>query len=431
MPRSHEELVGTHFLDQLEERAYYGVARKGWFDYKRREEPKTQLWLCVAIQSIHSIDTSEGCYTLRMRLYMMWQCDVGRFGRLHKEGHYYTLSQRDREEFLATHEVPTVRLDAVDHREEDPSVRVYGSGAVMYNVAIIATVRHTFALERFPFDAQALALDFSLDSARFWDKFDLHVHEVIFKTAALRIPEWHVYEPKLLRRSTKRTTVYIRVYRASYYYVAQVFSILTLLACSTLLVFVVPAIQLADRLSLTVTLLLTTIAFKFAIRDAIPKVAYSTFLDTYMFRCEFYFFFAATACAVDFFVRQSFIIACCCALTLVVSLGSWVIAVKRALRHQQLDDVDDLQASPHPVDDDGTRPHHHQPPHLLHPETRIPWYCFRFEFPWFLPPPKGRPAINGADGARAVCSPPIVPVPTKGDIVTIDAAIKKPQSLRD
>ena len=172
-------------------------------------------------------------------------------------------------------------------------------------------------------------------------------------------------------------------------------------------------------------------AFKFAIRDAIPKVAYSTFLDTYMFRCEFYFFFAATACAVDFFVRQSFIIACCCALTLVVSLGSWVIAVKRALRHQQLDDVDDLQASPHPVDDDGTRPHHHQPPHLLHPETRIPWYCFRFEFPWFLPPPKGRTAITGADGARAVCSPPIVPVPTKGDIVTIDAAIKKPQSLRD
>ena len=46
--------------------------------------------------------------------------------------------------------------------------------------------------------------------------------------------------------------------------------------------FAIPREELGDRMSIVLTLLLTAVAFKLVIADALPKVSYFTALDKYM-----------------------------------------------------------------------------------------------------------------------------------------------------
>jgi hypothetical protein len=59
--------------------------------------------------------------------------------------------------------------------------------------------------------------------------------------------------------------------------------------------FVISLKDIAARSDVTLTLLLTVVAFKLLLSDTLPKVAYLTFLDKYTLFC----FFAIFAIAVE------------------------------------------------------------------------------------------------------------------------------------
>ena len=55
--------------------------------------------------------------------------------------------------------------------------------------------------------------------------------------------------------------------------------------------FAVPAEHFADRCSITVTLLLAQVAFKYVVSDKLPNIDYLTYIDQYVFLCFLVAFF--------------------------------------------------------------------------------------------------------------------------------------------
>jgi hypothetical protein len=62
--------------------------------------------------------------------------------------------------------------------------------------------------------------------------------------------------------------------------------------------FCVPAAETADRLSVSLTLLLTAAAYKIHIFNMTPQISYSTLIDQYVLLCEAFIAIMATEAAV-------------------------------------------------------------------------------------------------------------------------------------
>lgn len=72
-----------------------------------------------------------------------------------------------------------------------------------------------------------------------------------------------------------------RVRRLPFYYITNLVFPLFLLVSLTGTAFAVPYEDAADRLSVSLTLLLTVVAYKFVVASTLPAVAYLTWLDKY------------------------------------------------------------------------------------------------------------------------------------------------------
>jgi len=114
--------------------------------------------------------------------------------------------------------------------------------------------------------------------------------QMMLMTNNVDLPEWDVLRPievtheidsswDLRDYSQLRTVVYIR--RRPQFYLSKVISLIVIIALMSVGAMVLPPDQLNDRFQVTLTLLLTQIAFNFVINEALPKVSYVTSLDKY------------------------------------------------------------------------------------------------------------------------------------------------------
>ena len=140
-----------------------------------------------------------------------------------------------------------------------------------------------YELEKFPFDSQQLTMDLGLNN-QYKNLFDLSVHAVMFNRKALTMHEWTVDPPTLERHKVKarNTKVMLHITRKSTYYVTNIIIIMLGLVSLCFSTFAVPVEDLADRMSIVLTLLLTAVAFKFVIADSLPKLGFNTFLDNFI-----------------------------------------------------------------------------------------------------------------------------------------------------
>ena len=73
----------------------------------------------------------------------------------------------------------------------------------------------------------------------------------------------------------------LRVCRLPFFYLSNLVLPLLLLVSLTGCVFVLPPEEVGDRLSVSLTLLLTVVAYKLVVASSLPAVAYLTWLDRY------------------------------------------------------------------------------------------------------------------------------------------------------
>jgi hypothetical protein len=92
------------------------------------------------------------------------------------------------------------------------------------------------------------------------------------------------------RGQRQHVVLFCRVTRASFSYVMDVMLIMFFIATLGFCAYGVPIDALHDRCSVTLTLLLTTVAFKLVLAEGMPKVSYLTFMDQYVFVSFFLLF---------------------------------------------------------------------------------------------------------------------------------------------
>lgn len=126
-----------------------------------------------------------------------------------------------------------------------------------------------------------------------------------FNRQALELSEWVVHTPLVRPGSPAhlKSAVCLQLRRAPWYYVRHVYLVLCLLSSLGLVAFLVDSKEeQAARASISLTLLLTSVAFKFSINERLPAVPYETLMDSYISACNASLALMTVLCVLPSFV---------------------------------------------------------------------------------------------------------------------------------
>jgi len=158
------------------------------------------------------------------------------------------------------------------------------------------------ALHRFPFDRQSL----KICVANYWDNKDLKW--TVMKPAAFSLlgnltDMWEMRTPQfgfVESDGIAAPVMIIHLERKSSYYMYNVVLPLFFIVSIMLASFTLPITDLADRLSIVLTLLLTSVAFNYIVSAWLPKKSYLTLLHKYVLLGFFLLFLTATENTIIF-----------------------------------------------------------------------------------------------------------------------------------
>ncbi|XP_066292111.1 glycine receptor subunit alpha-4-like isoform X1 [Branchiostoma lanceolatum] len=164
---------------------------------------------------------------------------------------------------------------------------------------IKATFKEPMELFDFPFDHQELTIQLMSDWPTSQVEFakNMGIKDTIRTDTFTGSHEWELYGHLLCKpaitgqhqsTSHQRYALYnitAHVQRKMGFYVWNIAFIMFLIMALSFTAFSVPPNEPADRLSVTLTLLLTSVAFKFVVTQSLPTISYLTLLDKYVLLC--------------------------------------------------------------------------------------------------------------------------------------------------
>jgi len=324
----------------------YYPPSKGFNEISRN---KTKLWCAVIVDGLDEIDAVNCKFTVRLKMFLIWKLDLHSIPQLNKldedktkawmrmlkkakqQGGPYKVEDDEWELFEDEVIYPQslyIRNMISKEGDEDPEFLILDPGWTMDDQAPpvgvdprewkpdasrkkgeiwmkafdgLYTCREMQELQIFPFDVQDLSIQLGFNSRIDEDRFNLKLHTVEFARDLLDLVEWTVYPPESDRKGEHGSVVRLRVIRKSGYYLESVALTMLFLTIICVSAFAIPTVYesedndtqgdgVVDRLSITLTMMLTSVAFKFVISDSLPKISYFTFLDKYMFYHMAYMF---------------------------------------------------------------------------------------------------------------------------------------------
>ena len=135
------------------------------------------------------------------------------------------------------------------------------------------TCHETFELHDFPFDRQDLRITLKFVNSLLWDRYELVVHAVQFQRDAADLQEWLLCEPLVEQASSTTSSIKLQIKRMATFWITNVVLVMSALSMTSVLAFACEVDAIGDRLSITLTLLLTSVAFKLVMAESLPKVA--------------------------------------------------------------------------------------------------------------------------------------------------------------
>ncbi|XP_078691440.1 cys-loop ligand-gated ion channel-like isoform X1 [Branchiostoma floridae x Branchiostoma belcheri] len=164
---------------------------------------------------------------------------------------------------------------------------------------IRATFKEQMELFDFPFDNQELTIQLMSDWPIGQVEFakNMGIKDTIRTDTFTGSQEWELFGHLLCKPSITnqdQSTSHYRyplynitahVQRKMGFYVWNIAFIMFLIMALSFTAFSVPPNEPADRLGVTLTLLLTSVAFKFVVTQSLPTISYLTLLDKYVLLC--------------------------------------------------------------------------------------------------------------------------------------------------
>jgi len=169
-------------------------------------------------------------------------------------------------------------------------VEVKDKGEVIYRQIYFGNFSQTLNLKEFPFDTQILSFDtISTDFSKDEVKFEFNDKSGISNKFTL--PDWEIkqvhYEvlPLTFRNGPEvydNAKLIIKLKRHVVYYIFKFILPLFLIVFMSWIVFWIDPAEYSTQISISVTSMLTIIAYKFVMGNSLPKVPYLTRLDYIM-----------------------------------------------------------------------------------------------------------------------------------------------------
>jgi hypothetical protein len=173
-----------------------------------------------------------------------------------------------------------------DRRIINSFIEVYPDGLVHYEEKFVATIKRPFLLESFPFDNHTLDLTIST--------FSYTDYEVVFTSEYELEPfewetnEWRITDTGTITVDTINGYPYasytLGIRRLPWFYISKFVLPLVLIITISWAVFWMDydSVSIADRVEISLTSVLTVVAFDFVSSEFLPKLSYFTTLDLIM-----------------------------------------------------------------------------------------------------------------------------------------------------
>lgn len=196
-------------------------------------------------------------------------------------------------------------------QESDVSVGILGSMLMgKCSQTLEGTFLEVMELQNFPFDCQDFMLTMVFPASD--EVFNMHPaidqFECVRMTQDVKLlPEYAFSDPVLELGHTKfrqlneefslvdvqHPTMVLRIKASRVWkgYVNKVVLTLSMVSLVVLFAFMIPHDDIADRLSHSVTLFLTAVAFQLVVSSSLPQLDYMTLIDKYILNLNMYFVF--------------------------------------------------------------------------------------------------------------------------------------------
>ena len=132
----------------------------------------------------------------------------------------------------------------------------------------------------------------------------MRISSVRFVKPSLEQTEWTILEPNCKWNDAKSSILHIRVGRKSGYYIQNVVLLMASLAVLGMMAFFCAIDDIGSRTSISLTLLLTLVAFKFVLASQLPVISYNTLLDYYVMFATYTLVTMTVAAIIPFCITE-------------------------------------------------------------------------------------------------------------------------------
>jgi hypothetical protein len=253
-------------------------------------EGPIEVGLGLYILDVSDIDPLDNTFTIVAFLDLLW-CDPRHKLEAAEKGWGERMYLDD----LAMDELDTIWWPNINFTNQTGAreaihleLVIFPDGTVDYEEHFTLTLEGNYDLRKFPFDRQQLPI---IIQPLAWpaEALQLNVEEdMVGFSEDFEVPEWHINAVTTdvstvqgIRDSKpiSQFTMEINVIRRPEFFIWKVMLPLMLLVVLSWSVFWTLEEPLPDRLTISLTGLLTVVAYQFVLRDSLPHIPYLTFMD--------------------------------------------------------------------------------------------------------------------------------------------------------
>lgn len=251
-------------------------------------EEATQVDIGLYVINISNVNSVENTYRLEGLIDLVW-CDP-RLQLNEQKKHNQIYLEEDAMSKLGRIWWPSVTFvnEVGEYFRKNEELIIFANGTVQYKEKFSVELKSFFDLTKFPFDEQTLSV--AIESFA-WDENDVKLkldNQKIGFSSSLDLPEWEIgdLETRINQTLEVRSKVpfskflmQIKLIRKPGFYLWKVIIPLIILVIISWSVFWMAEESLADRISFSLTGILTVVAYQFLISENLPNISYLTLID--------------------------------------------------------------------------------------------------------------------------------------------------------
>ena len=282
--------------------------------YPPPSEPQTPLYVRFRVVYIGDIDTINQQFYCDLYMYIKWREQKL---KVQENSKFIPWEQYFDPQIIFqntdSYSLERRHLDIEHVKDEAPFIRL------QYHIK--GYFKEVLEVNDFPFDYQDLTISLMAgwritDDCKVCFKRDKEKPDGVRTSNFVATQEWELQshllttfgetqlEPGISDDKYPTCSIQMHVKRRSSHYMYNVVSVMLLITAMTFSSFLFAPDDLGDRLQIILTLLLTSVAFKYVTIQSLPKVSYLTFLDKYVLGCMFFQFMLSIQASVSSLLRN-------------------------------------------------------------------------------------------------------------------------------